>query len=499
METMSYAILKIIPPSLRVLLTLKFTYGNKLEERLFDDSFKSIFNSIVEYICHYGFKKSKIASGKITEYCYDIKKELRHKKGYYHFNKGEIESKLFHKLLLPTEFRFNKFLSHSYMYVEGIDSFFKYVLFKERIRRYLTKSKTIYHYLSIPGWRNLNYTKLIEKVKTVDKIEVLWNEKYNITNLQDFSERSPAIAKTIDIVLQRGKISEKTIFNLASSEKLLFIHKYAEGFGEVYNQQNELRAKLTEDINKWKKSKALNAKRKLINTKAKRQELLNNWVRAPLNTIIEQKGFQKLFNKMDGVYILPISMIPEKYHNKEIDFIQEEIIIEAQKYLNDLSGSDENHLTLPDELKYILVSNVIKVNDLNILSHGRNIEISSPGLSKMLLTSYFANDNSNVSNIYINDLIRNVEFLSRFNQESKTYKYFKKNFEKLKLLLWLNYKIDLYRSIQLIGMTDTQFQELSEELYNHDSSLSIRYILGALRDSRVFYAKLNAELDKFKK
>jgi len=495
-----WGIVEPILMGVQIVFRIRSKHHSKLEEDQFDRLFKDSFKSIISYLEQFGMRSNVVAPSPVNTYLSDIKNEMNSKNNFYIFQKGEIESRIFRKLNLSTENRFNIFICYSYLYVQGYDRYFKYSLFKEKIRRFFRRGRTIHHYLSIPGWRTLNYLDLIKKVADVKKVDPLWNEKYkyNEQNIQDFEKNNPTIAKTIEMALRRGKISNQTILNLASTDKLILIHKYAEGFGDVYTDQRNLQNKINDEITKWKKSKAKDAGGKLLKAKTNLKKLQSEWIRVPLSTTIESQGFQKLFNKMDGVYVLPLSMIPEKYHGDINLYISDVLISNALSRLNEIKELYGQVFEIPDDLKFIMVAHVVRLDELFIRSRGRDINISSPALSRMLFTSYIARENSQMSNLYVNDIIKNVDFLSGFRSSTKTYDYFKRNHELLKSILWSEYDIDLYKPIQLTILHDDQIRSVSDKLFNQDGSIGKGFITNGLKKSRDFYVNLNDELEKFR-
>ncbi|OGD52457.1 hypothetical protein A3K80_00010 [Candidatus Bathyarchaeota archaeon RBG_13_38_9] len=480
---------------IQFLFNIRFFGHSKLEEDQFLRLARDSFDNIITYLESYGFKKSEFAPGDKESYIFDLKKSIKKKNDFYFFIKGEIESNIFKLFDLPTEKRIDKFLAYSFAYITGYDKVFKYFLFIEKFVRIFSHKKTIYHYFSIQGWRVLNYKELLKKVDTIEKVNPLWKERYKLKDVKDFEKTHPIITRTIDLVLRKGRISEKTVFNLASSEKILFIHKYAEGFSSVYQAQRQKNGELKAKIQKAELRSAL---RKTAELKTELKELQESWITGPISTILEKYGFQKLFNHMEGVYVFPLSLIPEKYHNNIEQFISEEIINVAEGYLKELQKQQVVREHFEGGIKYLILSHVVSINDITIFSRERDLEISSPILSRMLFTSYLAKEDSQLSNFYINDLVRNIDFLYLVNPESKTGKYLHTNFEYFKELLWQEYSIDVFKPISLIQLSDTQINQICDKLLKKDSSIQKRFLVNMLCDKIDFYKTLDSELTSLK-
>ena len=116
----------------------------------------------------------------------------------------------------------------------------------------------------------------------------------------------------------------------------------------------------------------------------------------------------------------------------------------------------------------------------------------------MLLTSYLAKEDSKISNLYINDLVRNIDFLYLVNSESNTGKYLHANFEYFKELLWQDYSIDVFKPISLIQLNETQVDQICDKLLDKDPSIQRRFLVKMLCDKIDFYKKLDSELNTLK-
>jgi len=476
---------------------LRFKYHSKVTEGQYESLAGEAFREVKSHLVY--FKADNAITGSEEMYLRHLKNELKRSGEFYLFLEGEIHLKLLRKFRLPEKNRINHFLINSFFFIHGLNKIFKFLLFKERVRKLFKRKFSFLHYLSINGWRNLSATELAENVISIKSIKPLWNDRYLIPKNIDFAKEKPTISRAIDSVLAKGKISEKSIFNLATSEKLIFVHKYGEGFSDVYNQQIEERNKLKLQIEKFEKSKAQNASRKLKTEKEKLTLLNDEWLKAPIGVSLENYGFQKLFSKMDGVYVLPLSLLPEKYQNNIDSFLEEVIIDKAKRYVEDSINKGNSFLKEENkELKYLIYSHVVPVHEIKVLTEKRNVEISSPTLSRMLFTSYLANENSKVSSLYINDIVRNVDFQTLL-KENKTDSYIKLNFETLKLILWTKYSIDILKPFGLSKLLDNHIEDIIDDLIRVDSEIQKHMLRKKLKDMVDFYKKLNDEINEIKK
>lgn len=482
---------------LQVLFGLRFTFHSKLTERQFELDANNSFDEICKYLD--SFKVKDYFHSNREMYIRHLKNEINQKNNYYRFIEGELHYRLLQKAKLPKENRIDKFLIKSLLFVYGYKTMLSYLLFREKIRRIFKRKFSYYHFISIPNWRTKTHHELAKEVLNIKKIDQQLFERYKIPKNQDLKKTKPTISKAIDNVLSKGKISEKSIFNLATSEKLIFIHKYGEGFSNVYNKQQELRADLKQKVEKWEKSEAKTAERNLSKYKKELAQLNDNYLKVPIGNALENYGFQKLFSKMDGVYVLPLSLIPEKYH-KDIDyFISEQIISKAIEYVNN-AYQDGNQFIEEENLnlKYLILAHVIPVHEIKFIAEHRDIEYSSPVLSRMLLTSYLSNDNSKVSNLYIYDIVRNFDINSLLN-ENKTDLYIKSNIDNIKRLLWDTHKIDILKPYGLTILNESNIEIIVDRLLEIDNSIK-RYLLKRkLIEIVDFYKKLDKELNDIKK
>lgn len=482
---------------LQLVTGLRFKYHSKVTENQYENLASSAFKEVKNHLTY--FKVQNAITGTEEMYLKYLKSEIKKTGEFYYFLEGEIHLRLLKKFNLPEKYRINHFLINSFFFIHGLNKVFKFLLLKERIKRFFRQKYTFLHYLSINSWRNLSAEELENKVVEIKKIKPFWNDRYLIPKNIDFAKTKPSISRAIDNVLAKGKISEKSIFNLATSEKLIFIHKYGEGFSDVYNQQMEERNKLKNEIEKLENSKAKNASKKIKASKEKLSQLNEDWLKAPIGVSLENFGFQKLFSKMDGVYVLPLSLLPEKYQNKLDAFLEDQIINKAKNYVEDSLKSGNQFLSDENkDLKYLIYAHVVPVHEIKILTEKRNVEISSPTLSRMLFTSYLANENSKVSSLYINDIVRNVDLLT-FLKENKTDLYIKQNFENLKFILWEKFKIDVLKPFELSKLLDNQIETIVVCMLEKDNSIKQYPLSKKLKDIVEFYKKLNDEINEIKK
>ncbi|MEZ4842213.1 MAG: hypothetical protein R2821_12040 [Flavobacteriaceae bacterium] len=482
----------------QLVIGLRFKFHTKVSERQFHALSIEALKELSNHLTYFGANDSIKAPKEM--YCTHLKSDIKQRDGKYVFLEGELHLKLLKKFHLPRENNINGFLIKSFFFIHGYSHTFNYLLFLDRIKRRFGAKNTILHYLSIPEWRKKKSSELSKEVIDIKKItDKHWNDRYLIPKNQDISKSKPTIARAIDKVLANGIISEKSVFNLASSEKLVFVHKYAEGW-DFYDRYIQGLNSAKNVIKKWKTSNAKSASSKLKKAKEQLNEVEQNWLQAPIAHSLEKYGFQKLFNRMDGVYVLPLSMIPEKYYN-QLDSFFGEITDTAKEYINNAFDSGNPYLIKENRnLKYLILSHIIPVNEILTLSEERTIEISSPTLSRMLFTSYLSKDYSNVSNLYINDVVRNVDFLSLLG-DTKTDNLIKQHFDDLKRVLWELYTIDLMKPTTLSLLNDSKLDTVINRLetVNNEFGKLSRFVKKRLIALNKFYSELNKELNEIKK
>jgi|GEM_PF-6976295 len=482
----------------QLLSGLRFKYHTKVSDRQFDSLSKEAFKELRAHLNYFGSSDSIKLEEK--EYAKYLKSEVKQRDGQFIFLEGELHLKLLKILHLPRENNIDGFLKKSFFFIYGYKKTFNYLLFLDRVKRRFGIRNTILHYLSIQNWRNKKISELAKEVIEINKISnKYWNDRFLIPKNQDISETKPNIARAIDKVLANGIISEKSVFNLASSEKLVFVHKYAEGW-DFYERYQAGKNEALKEVNKWKKSNAKNAKSKLDKAKGELKRVEDNWLQAPMGHSLEKFGFQKLFNRMDGVYVLPLSMIPIKYHN-QLDFFFSEIIDSAKDYVNSAIENGNPYIRPENgNLKYLILSHVIPVHEILTLSEERTIEISSPTLSRMLFTSYLSKDESDVSSLYINDVVRNVDFLSQL-ANTKSDELIREHFDDLNRILWELHKVDLLRPVTLSQLDENKLNGVISRLENLDAEFTRlkRHVIKRLTSTIEFYTELNNELNEIKK
>jgi len=480
-------------------LTIRIKNGSqsRLTENQFDNDFNGCFKNVQAHLKHFGLLSS--LDGDQKRYQKLIKTEFRQKNNLYRFLDGEIQLWLLKNSNLTKENRINVFLLKSYFFINGYPKILNSLLIKERLMKFFWFKNTYFHYLTINDWYNKNYKTLLKEVESIKDINPHMFERFDVPKNIDLEETKPFISKAIDSVLSKGKITEKSILNLANSEKIIFVHKYGEGFSTTYKEQIAEKNRISQEIEKWKSSKSVQAPRRLEKAKVKLNEIKSNWMRAPIGIALEKNKFQKLFNKLDGVYVLPLSLIPEKYQKEPEIYIKDLIVKEAEEYLKEFHEVDVNYITeINDTLKYLIIIHIVPVNRLKIFSQERNLEISSPILSRMLLTSYLSEENNKMTSMYINDIVRNVD-IKTLLKSNKTGEYFIKYFENLKAILWQNHRIDIYKPFGLSALTSEHINDIAKNLFAIDNGITQRFINKQLNDLVSFYINLSKELNEIKR
>lgn len=488
-----------ITEPLLALFQIFFRLGSKSQIKLNEEQFKSevskAYIEIKAFLETYGFED--FFHDNVDLYIDHVKTEVSKDDSLYKFIDGRIHYSLITKADLPTENRINKFAIASFLFIRGKKKFLSGLLIRERFVQFFKKKNSYYHYLSIDGWSTKNYTLLVNEIEEIDKVDPLFNQRFRFPKEKSIDESKPAISRAIDNVIAKGKISERSIFNLATSEKLILIHKYGEGFSNVYRGQSDYLNELKLLKEKWEKSKAQKANSELQKVNTQISKLKENWVRVPISSSLEEFGFQKLFSKMDGVYVLPLSMIPNKYHNNIDGFINEIVIENAKNKIQTEYEKGNNFIEEDNlDLKYLILAHIVPVHKLKIINQNREMEYSSPVLSKMLLTSYLSNDNTTVSNLYISDIVRNVDFISQLKNDRKTDRFLSGNIEILKRILWNDFGIDLMKPFNLQSLTEIQVEDVCAQLILEENAPQIRFLKSKLLDIVNFYGKLSSEINE---
>lgn len=492
------AILVSIDPFLtwlQLLTSIRFKKHSKLERDQFQRLASESFERVIIGCERLGLKRKSFAPGKKETYIKEILTSLRSKDDFYFFIKGEIEAFFIARFILSENDRFRHFALYRLLYLEGYDDYIRYMLFKERAVWLFTRKKTVLHYLSIKGWATKKYTELAREVRNVDRPNPLLNERFKAEKISTIATDQPTFTRAIDLALKKGKISERTVFNLAATEKIVMVHKYAEGFGKITKPQIQRGNELKAIVEKLKGSKAKDAENRLLKAKADLAEFNKNRIRVPLSTTLEENGFQILFRNMQGVYVLPLSMLPEKYQSNPASFIHEVIIKQAEKQLNRIAENNKKLFAdFEGGLKYLILVHVVNLNQISVISRERSLNISSRTLSRMLLTSYLLKDQSEVSAIYINEIVRNVDFSNVLGDNTKTSEYLVRNSEALKKILWKSHNIDLQKPSSISSLTKQNIETIATGLYEQDKSLMYHLIVAGLIKLVDFYTSINREL-----
>ncbi len=454
------------------------------------------FNLTCIHIERFGLKRGKFAPRNKDAYVNELKNKIKFNKGSFEYSKGELELFFLSKYILPKTNRIDKFLIISFYYVEGYLTFLPFLLRREELIKLISNKKTFFHYISIHNWSSKNHKKLLQEVENIKNPEPIFNEKYKLDRAESILENNPSISKTLDIVLSKGKITERTIFNLAASEKLIIVHKYGEGFGTVFSEYKTQIEIVKKELDKAKKSIAKDAVNRVEKFSTLYQELTSNWPRVPLNATLEKKGFQTLFNNLKGVYVYPLSMLPEKYSKNHRQYFEEIIIPESEDYLINLKQSSSIVRNNIDYIKYVFLTHIVPITELEIYTKDRQLEVSSKALSKMLLSTFLAKEDSQLSSIYINDLIRNVDFKHLINGKSKSGEFLIRNFDNLKVILYAKFSLDIYKPITLINLSELQIEEIIDDMLAIDNTGTKRHLLSILSEKIEFYKELNLELNK---
>ncbi|MCW7475567.1 hypothetical protein CH369_18220 [Leptospira levettii] len=466
----------------------------QVSEKQIDTLVLESFNACRQWLSEIKFNDlSDLDYQKISTH---IKNKLKRKDQSYIFFEGDLEI-LFFEALLPYKDskRLNNFITYIFFLNKGISRITEKKLIIDRWRLKLFRKYTIYHYLSIPNWITLNYSELMIAIDNVKKIDPLWSDQF-LTKNKIIEDNKPRLSKALDHVIQTGKITESAILKFSASEKILIIYKYAEGFSEVYKiQKEELENQKSKLKNLQKQPKPSQVEIKDL--KEKIDYLRKNWNRSPINHILEIKGFQNLFINMEGVYLIPTTRLPEKFVLNPKNYIDEIIIPEADQYRKQLKSEKKYRKVVPDKLNYIIISQVVSLRDLILKTSERTLTLSSPAFSKMLLSCYLSKNNSETKNILINDVIRNIDFLSLFNEETQTGKLINDRFELLKTILFDEYSIDIYRPISLITLSEEQVKAISEKL-TKGKSLKPHIVKKILVEKINFYRELEYDLNTLK-
>ena len=225
--------------------------------------------------------------------------------------------------------------------------------------------------------------------------------------------------------------------------------------------------------------------------------LLNNWLRAPIAHTLERHGFKRMFSNNAGIYFLPLSQLPEKYHDYHREYFEEIIIPKAGEYLEQIRTNPFME-SFEGSTKFLVISNVVEVGDLELFEEERNLRISAPALEDMMLNQYVEKENADITRLYVNDIVSNVDFRDQINETSNTGRYLLKNFEVLKRILWEQHQIDIYKPIQLRLLTDAHAHDVAIRMNTTDNSCQPHWIKRMLLKQVQFYNQLAEELEEIK-
>lgn len=437
-----------------------------------------------------------------------VRRELSRDNEFFIFYRGEIEERIFKTVLPEYGDRFNVFIKYSYYFLNGFELYANRYYLWERFLAIFYWKKTVLHYISIPGWPNLTHEDFLSKIESIKKPEPRLYEKYVIEEATLIDKERPAIGEAIDKVISSGTVSTETTLNLMASEQILWVHKYAEDFDDVYNGQKDRKKELEntikdlktqindEQITEVEKKKL---EKKLTNNVNSLELLDKNWATVPIGTSLEAYGFERLFYHMDGVYGIPLSLIPAKERDDLEKFFSRRIEKPARAYVNGLKKENEFVRARKGDLKYITIFHKTSIDQLSIFEKGRSIS-ASPLLSKALFKVYLSKQDSEVANLYLHELIRNVDVKFFLDENNKTDSFIIKNLLKLKNILYEDYKIDLARPSLLLSLSESNLKDITKKLVGKSKKLSQPWrITTKLREIIEKYKALEAEFKEIEK
>lgn len=459
---------------------------------------KKAFVNTKNHIAHFGIDVDYAIPADFKVYLNDLKKVLKTDREFFIYYNGEIEYRLLNKYRISKENRFNVFIAKSYLYLNGFHNLFQAHLLKETVIKTFRTGKSFYHYISISNWANKKENQIQKEIKNIKKSSPLWNERYNIKRVNLFDDSKPAINRAIDKALNSGKITERTILNLASSEKIVLIHKYAEGFSEVYGLQSKEKQSLQSQIERDKTRESKAAKRRLPILQKKLVQLNEGWVISPINFALENLGFKKMFAKSPHIFILPLSQLPESYRKNPNSYIENVVIPKAEEYLTRVKVESAFMENFEGGLKYLIIAHTVPINEMRFYVKERSLEISSKTLARMLFTSFLQNEDEQITSIYINDIVRNVDFKSQLSPTTKTGNYLLENYENLKHELWNNHQIDISKPISLIALSEQNITDIVNALIEQEPYSRPDLLTKMLSERIQFYKELNQELEEIK-
>ena len=462
----------------------------------FDSLFKEKFRKIRSFTESYGLPIDEVFTGEENIYKIHVERKLKDQKNRIVYFNGQIELLIFSQLNLPKDGNFHKFLYHAYIYSSLNEPLHLSLYRFEKLKLIFSKKVSSLHYLSLDGWRIKPFDQLIKEAKEKPTIDIRVGERHRKIDKKRISSTNH-LSNIIASVIDHGIISESTITRLVSTEKLLIIHKYAEGLSKLYDKQKSIIDEKKNAIKKLSKLTSKNSRTRIVKARTELSELQERFSRTPISLVLEKYNFKFLFRKMYGVYILPLSQLPRDYSNDHIRFLKEKVIAESKDiYQSYLDDPDVDNDLIEPEHSYIILSHIISINDLDFLVNNRVINYSSPALSSLLVDTYLLNSKSSFSSIYINDIIRNISINHFLNLSNKTDQYISNNFEAIKVLLWKKYNLDIYKPTSFSLLSNTDVDYIAIELHKIDNSSQLFRIRNKLTEIFLKYKELNEEISR---
>jgi len=397
---------------------------------------------------------------------------IKRDKEFFIFVRGEIEEKIF-DYVLPNDLkdRFSAFAKYSFFLLNGFTELAKRYYWSEKILSFVTRRKTALHYASIPGWPNLPYNELCAEVARIVKLSPRLYEKFLPAETELIDTNRPIMGEVIDKVLASGTISTETTLNLMTSEEILFVHKYAEDFDDIYKPQRDEQQRLTALIKSHKqklkkKISKINRTRiegELAAAESALETLHANWATVPIGTTLEKYGFERLFYNMDGVYGIPVSLLPPSARENLEKFFIHEIEGPARKYLKDLKRHNIYARNHKGDLKYIAIFHKVKVSQLSVFAKDRDIAVS-PLLSKKLFRVYLSKQDNATASLYLHEMVRNVDVSFFLNEDNATDQFLKNNLPELRRILYERYQVNLAVPSSIVNLTKDQLMLVEQDL-----------------------------------
>lgn len=484
-----------------IFTSLKFVLNILSKERVSEDYFDNHLNKIFINISNYLIKfnvlsKSKIHNDK-KSIIYYIKKQTKNEKGIYYFSTEALEDIMLSKYL-DKGIKIHKFIRFIYFYSNSNSKILTLTLLLENFKSKLWFKETLYHFLSIPNWNSLDINQLQSKVKSVKEIKAELFHIYNFKNSSiDITEKNSKISKIISKVLKEGFISEDTIRALSASQQLLIIHKYSEGFTDIFTEDRNKIEELKKIVYKYEDEEDLESQKKVDKALKEIQKIQSKRIRTPVAVALEKSGFIKLFRNMTGVYVIPLWKLPLDYQNNPNLYIEKVVLKLAKDEIDKLKMKDKRIAQLEGDLRYVILYHVVNVGDLKVLEKERELSISSPILSKNLLVSFFREGNNKLSSIYIDNIFQNVSIWSFMSKESKTGKYLFSNKQKFESIL-IEYNVNPSMPITLTNLSDSDISSIAEKIKLKSRSIRKQDIQAIIKKQRSFYIDLKNEISSIK-